>query len=339
MRRVIPAIALLAFACTETPTTPQAQFAKGGGGKGSYPEVSLVDYWVVPQEDGSSLIHVVADATGPIDEVWAEVAHDFFPNGVMDWGTHFEVPKWGLVAPVVPESIGPGRIGADLTFDAPWPDEPTTDMGGADPFVFQLRFWTAGFDRKNFYYRGPSPRPQGVIVNGEVRGTKNVAVPDPDGSGTMWVNSFATHVGDAPPEGFVSGSLWVEDLTLSNVTCTEHRQKGQTITLVEGDFTVTLGADLTGADSVDVWMELRLSAGTDSGPHLSVNRYSNQSAAGHITAEFEGYDPGNLLVSLVLDYLTAVQTEDRFVVYDPGHPGSLPADGNVVKTESQSCGG
>lgn len=314
MRRVIPAIALLAFACTKTPTTPDVQFAKGG--KNTPPEVSLVEYWIVPQSDGSSLIHVVADATGPIDAVWADVAHDVnVTNGIMDWDPHFELPRDGLVEPVR-GPFGPGEFHVDLIFRGPWPDELTTD--GADPFVFQLRFWTAGFDTQNFYYRGPSPRPQGVIVGGIVKGTENVEVPDTHGVTTA--NSFATFVG-----GDSTGSVWVEGLTLSNVTCSKRRQKGQTITRVEGDFTAELSTR-------DAFMELHLFDGTNIGPRLT-SLYG--SAAGHVTAEFEGYDPKNLQVSLWLDYVAA---NDRFVVYNPEN-NNVPTNGNLAYTIPQPCGG
>ncbi len=194
MRRVVPAIALLAFACTETPTTPDAQFAKGG--KNAPPAVSLVEYWIVPQDDGSSLIHVVADATGPIDEVRANTAHDFNANGIMDWRPHFEYPRGGLATPVQPGPYGSGQFHVDLIFDGPWPDEPTTE--GADPFVFQLRFWIDGFDTNTTYYLGKPIRPQGVVVDGIVEGTTGVDVPDHYSHGVTKANSFATFVGEDP---------------------------------------------------------------------------------------------------------------------------------------------
>ena len=297
--RLLLALPLLVLACGEAPTTPPNALLAKGGKKAERPEVSLVEYWVVPQEDGSSLIHVVADATGPIDEVRATASHDYFHNGISDddYSPHFET----IVGGIGPVPGGSGRFHTDLIFDGPWPDEPTTDIDGADPIVFTLRFWTDGFDTNTIYYLGVPIQPQGVVVNGQVVGTENIAVPT-DYHAVATANSFALFEGTAAEPG---DTVWVEELTLTNATCSKGRRKGQPVTRVEGDVTARLNNPEVG------WMEFHF---WDGSAISEPRTFASGSVSTHMVGEFDGHRE-NIDVELWLDYVDVVG--DRMMVYDP----------------------
>lgn len=308
MRRIavrVGAIMLLAItaACTREPLQGpgEVEFAKGGKpGKPVDEEVTLLEYWI---QDGN-LIHIKGQ--GDIDAVNPTVVHDYFFNGIRDddYSPHYEYFHVG------PPSA-PVQIRADGTFqvDIPWngernddddlfPDLLVTDVGGADPFAFALYFSKNGETVDGI-------QPQGVIVAGENQGP-NASVQSQ--SGTISATSYALFAGED-----AAGTVWVKELTFTDVSCSPRKSKGESITLIDGTVHVLLGSDSNLPPSA--WMEFHIAA-----DGLITRGTTRDTSDGAAEFYIRGVLPGSwteVSVQLQLDYVYPTRHTADFAYY-PG---------------------
>ena len=314
VRSKVPTALLLAVltGCTQEPLQgpSEAEFAKGGKpGRPDGERVTLLEYWI----EGGSLIHIVGE--GDVDAIRLNVAHDYFFNGTSDddYSSHYEYRHFGSPQPLL--------LGQDGTFhvDVAWngqrygendlfPDFLVTDVNGADPFTFDMFFGKDGEAVDGI-------QPQGVILDGENQGPE-AEVPGDDGTGIQ-VTSYALYGGEP-----ASGVVWIEELTLTQISCSLKKRKGESVTQITGTVHALLDSDLEEPPSA--WMEFHLAVEgeiTEGTTFVATDPYRG-------VADFTigGELPGpraTVAVQLQLDYVYPLREAANFV-YDP--------EQNVVET-------
>jgi hypothetical protein len=303
---------LVALACSEGQQAPtEVQFAKGGKkGKPSKDQVRLLEYWVEPRGGNTSMIHVLAE--GNATTVGGTVAHDYHFNGMSEYfhnPPHYEYRHFDGIERVELEELGDGIIHADILwsgtkdFDAGqlFRDQLTTDVDGADPFVFGLHFQMPDDGDIQVIY------PRGVVVDGEVVGVEGIDVSS-GLHGDLTVNSFALFSGDDP-----AGYVWVEELSLSNASCDTRRQRGDPVTFVTADVHAVLGSG-PGAPP-HAWVEFHLVAGgsdiTEGVTAITDEDITGMTVKGMLAGARE-----SLELSVWFDYIVPL-LETADYVYDP----------------------
>lgn len=304
-------ITVFAWGCSEVPTTPTTpDLKRGGGGKPTPPSITLNEYWVEAQSDGSSLIHVRGE--GSATDVSLGVSHDFFENGWRDGGSssqHYEFYFLDGVPSVAVTLSGDGfhadviwpgtKFSGGVTTE--WTDQiPADGAEGADPFVFSVYFPQPG--TQNNTSSTIRFTPQGVILGGTVVGT-TVTTP---GHGTSVVNSFAVFAGEAALD-----TVSVQSLTATNVQCSTRKRRGQVTTTVEAD--VNLVLNNSAGLPASAWVEFHFKHGT------SLTDRMTWDASGIVSARMRGTFTGTVdynNLSLIVDYVVPTGEATEFA-FDP----------------------
>jgi hypothetical protein len=305
------AVALLLAAlagCTQEPLQgpAEADFAKGGKpGKPQAEQVTLLEYWVEAGMDGGNLIHIVGE--GDVDAVNVNVVHDYFFNGIRDddYSPHYEYTHVGP-PPATLQFLPDGTFHIDVSWDGErngesdlFPDFLVTDVDGADPFTFDLYFAKNGEPVKGI-------QPQGIILDGENQGPE-AEVPGDEGT-AIRVTSYALYSGQP-----ASGTVWIEELTLTEISCSLKKRRGESVTQITGTVHTLLGSDLV--EPASAWLEFHLYDGegiTDRETYIAYGGVADFIISGVLPGSRE-----NVSVQLQLDYLYPVQEAAGFV-YDPG---------------------
>lgn len=307
MRRIgvrVGAIMLVAIAtaCTREPLQGpgEVDFAKGGTpGKPADEGVTLLEYWI----QDVNLIHIKGQ--GDVDVVNLNVVHDYFFNGIRDddYSPHYEYTHVG--PPPVPLQFDP-----DGTFhvDVPWngerrgtddfyPDFLVTDVGGADPFTFDMYFGKDGEPVAGI-------QPQGVILAGQNQGPEAALAGD-DGT-EIQVSSYALYSGTN-----ASGSIWIQELSLEDISCSLRKRRGESVRQLTGSVHAALGSDQA---SPSAWLEFHLvvdGAITGGKSYITVG-----GVADFIISEVVPGADEAAAVELQVDYVYATG-ESVDLVYDP----------------------
>ncbi len=343
---VIPSVVLLlalAGCRTEVPNAPDAEFAKGAKGKPSADELTLLEYWVEPLEDGTSRIHVLAEGSATTVGGW--VAHDYFFNGIADDDfnpLHYEYRHFGGVGRVDAEDLGDGTIHADIIWTGTrslsdgqyFTDQVVTDVDGlgADPFVFDIIFQNPGDGEPgpgNTVSLGKMIEPQGVVEDGDVVGIEGVNVVSRVHDAVVDVSSFAVFHGEAAP-----GDVWVQELSLSEASCQKRSRKGDTVTRVTANVHAKLASDVDPAPSA--WLEFHFAVGDEIAEGRSADT-SDGIADVVLVREFSGQH-ASLDLSVWLDYVVPTR-EAKDLVYNPERNSNAGFDTNWTAVSAPTVDG